>query len=123
MTAERVEKLLEDIRHLSEEKHALVQQVRELVLSAGADVGEEVKYGGILFSTQSPFCGVFSYTRHVSLEFSEGAALLDPQQVLEGGGKRRRHIKLRETKDLTEKQVFEYIRAAYAAVGQGHGTD
>lgn len=70
-----------------------------------------------------PFSGVFSYTRHVSLEFPEGASLPDPHQVLEGGGKHRRHIKLRATKDIAEKQVREYVGAAYAAVGQGHDTD
>lgn len=63
MTANRVEKLMEDIRHLSEEKYDLVQQVRALVLSTGTDVTEEVKYGGILFSTHAPLQrGVFLYS-------------------------------------------------------------
>ena len=118
MTTERVEKLLEDIRHLSEERYAVVQQLRSLVLSAGPGVSEEVKYGGILFSAASPFCGVFSYAQHVSLELSVGARLPDPYGVLEGGGKHRRHIKLRTAADIAAKHVHEYVGAAYAAASQ-----
>lgn len=115
MTTEKVETLLDDIRHLGEEQHAIVVRVRELVLSAGSDVSEEVKYGGVLFSVHSHFCGVFAYAHHVSLEFSEGARLPDPHQVLEGGGKHRRHIKLRKADDIAEKCVREYVQAAYQA--------
>ncbi|SDT91123.1 DUF1801 domain-containing protein [Halopseudomonas salegens] len=114
MPCERVETLLEDIRQLSEERYAIAHTVRELVMSVDPGVSEEVKYGGILFSVGSPFCGVFSYAQHVSLELSEGARLTDPFGVLEGGGKHRRHIKLRAATDITDKHVFEYISAAYA---------
>ncbi len=119
MTTERVGKLIADIRHLREERYSLVQEVRNLVLSAGADVSEEVKYGGILFSADSAFSGVFSYAHHVSLVLSEGAKLSDPHGVLEGGGKHRRHIKLRAPADIADKHVREYIGAAHKAAVRG----
>jgi hypothetical protein len=78
-------------------------------------VSEEVKYGGLLFSQGAPFCGVFSYTRHVSLEFGEGASLPDPHQVLEGAGKLRRHIKLGSLQDISDKHVGEYLVLALQA--------
>lgn len=113
MSSDRINSLLEDIRHQSEERYNLVQALRELIASAGDDVTEEVKYGGFLFSSQRDFAGVFSYARHVSVELSEGARLDDPHHVLEGGGKHRRHIKLQSLADIEQKQVGEYIRAAY----------
>lgn len=119
MMNDRIEKLLDDIRHLSEDHYVIARQLRELVLAAGAGVTEQVKYGGILFSSGVPFCGVFSYANHVSLELSEGAKLPDPHQVLEGGGKLRRHIKLRAATDIAGKHVREYIESAFAAVGSG----
>ncbi|SEP18745.1 DUF1801 domain-containing protein [Aquisalimonas asiatica] len=119
MTTEQVETLLDDVRHLGEAQHAIMLRVRELVLSAGPDVSEEVKYGGVLFSVHSHFCGVFAYAHHVSLEFSEGARLPDPHHVLEGGGKHRRHIKLRGADDISAKRVGEYVRAAYEAARRG----
>ncbi|MES2613517.1 MAG: DUF1801 domain-containing protein [Pseudomonadota bacterium] len=113
--ADRIEQLLEDIRAHDADRYTLVQALREAVLGLGASVTEEVKYGGILFSAARPFCGIFSYARHVSLELSEGAALPDPHGVLEGQGKGRRHIKLTTVQDIATKHVAEYLRPALQA--------
>ena len=74
-------------------------------------------YGGTYFESEpgvhkTGFCGVFCYTHHVSLAFTKGALLDDPQGVLEGDGKLRRHIKLRSMADLDTKGVKDYLRRA-----------
>jgi hypothetical protein len=74
-----------------------------------------VKYGGLLFSVKKPFCGVFSYAKHVSLEFGAGASLPDNFKVLEGDGKLRRHIKLLSAQDIAGKHVREYLVLALTA--------
>jgi hypothetical protein len=114
MSADRITKLLEDIRLLSEERYKLVQSLRKLILSLEG-ISEEVKYGGILFAADKPFCGIFSYANHVSLEFSTGAALPDKHKVLEGDGKLRRHIKLVSIQDIESKHVREYVTLAMKA--------
>ena len=68
-----------------------------------------------MFSAEKPFCGVFSYAKHVSLEFGEGASLPDKFCVLEGEGKVRRRIKLSSTQDITGKHVREYLVLAFKA--------
>lgn len=113
--ADRVAQLLEDLRAHDADRYTLVQTLRDTVLGLDASVTEEVKYGGILFSAARPFCGIFSYTKHVSLEFSEGAALPDPHGVLEGAGKGRRHIKLVAMQDLAAKHVAQYLNPAFKA--------
>lgn len=90
MTANRVSKLLDDIRLLDEQRCQLVQVLRQAVLDLDPAITEEVKYGGLLFSAAKTFCGIFSYSKHVTLEFGDGAALPDPHGVLEGEGKLRR---------------------------------
>ena len=115
MTTQRITQLLEDIRHLDEDRYKLVQTLRQLILGLDASVSEEVKYGGLLFSAAAPFCGVFSYTRHVSLEFGAGASLPDPHQVLEGAGKLRRHIKLVSLQDISDRHIREYLVLALQA--------
>ena len=112
MTTPRVASLLEDIRRLSEDRFVLVQALRQLVLGLGPGVCEEVKYGGLLFSVGKPFCGVFAYAKHVSLEFGDGAALPDKYKVLEGEGKLRRHIKLCTLDEVTQKHVSHYLTLA-----------
>jgi hypothetical protein len=56
MTTPRVANLLQDIRRLSEERFALVQALRQLVLNLDLGVSEEVKYAGLLFSAGKPLC-------------------------------------------------------------------
>jgi len=112
MPADRISKLLEDIRLLDPERFELVQALRKIILGVAPSISEEVKYGGILFSAERAFCGIFSYTKHVSLEFGEGASLPDKFKVLEGEGKLRRHIKLTSVPDITEKRVGEYLLLA-----------
>lgn len=109
MTAERISKLLEDIRLLDPERFELVQALREIVLGLDSTITEEVKYGGLLFSAEKPFCGIFSYTKHVSLEFGAGASLPDKFKVLEGEGKLRRHIKLSSIQEISGKHVRDYL--------------
>lgn len=113
--ADRVAQLLEDLRAHDADRYTLVQTLRGTVLGLDASVTEEVKYGGILFSAARPFCGIFSYAKDVSLEFSEGAALPDPHGVLEGQGKGRRHIKLATVQDIAAKHVAEYMKPALQA--------
>lgn len=115
MPADRITKLLEDIRLLDQDRFELVQSLREIILSLTPAISEEVKYGGILFSAGQPFCGVFAYAKHVSLEFGAGASLPDKYKVLEGEGKLRRHIKLSSAQDMSGKHVCEYLGLALKA--------
>lgn len=110
-----VEVLLHDIRLLDEDRFQLMLGLRRLILSVDPAITHTVKYGGLLFSAGSPFCGLFSYARHVGLEFSRGADLADPHAVLEGTGAKRRHIKVHHHDDLFRKNVRSYVEQAFAA--------
>jgi hypothetical protein len=119
MTNDRISKLLEDIRLLDPERFEFVQALRKIIRGLDSSISEEVKYGGFLFSAEKPFCGIFSYAKHVSLEFSEGASLPDKFKVLEGEGKFRRHIKLASAQDITGKHVREYLVLARKMSAKG----
>jgi hypothetical protein len=101
---------------LPPERHQLISAIRALILGLDAGVSEEIKYGGILFSAGQPFCGIFSYTEHVSVEFGQGAQLRDEFAVLEGKGKFRRHIKLTHQQDIEYKHLAAYLAQALALV-------
>lgn len=115
MATKSVQTLLEDIRLVSEDRYAVVEAVRDLVKKTFKTVSEEVKYGGILFASDIPFCGVFAYKEHVSVEFSCGARIRDTMGHLEGAGKGRRHIKLMSLDDINRKKLAEYLPLALAA--------
>jgi len=115
MASKSVEALLEDIRFMSEERYQIVAAVRAFVKQHFKPFAEEVKYGGILFSSGVQFCGVFAYKEHVSVEFGHGAAIRDKLGHLEGSGKLRRHIKLASVADIESKQLAEYLPLALQA--------
>ena len=119
MTKESVQALLEDIRLLSEQNYEIVEAVRALVQKTFEISLEEVKYGGILFTSGVQFGGVFAYKAHVTVEFGSGAKIPDAFGFLEGVGKGRRHIKLLAVSQIKEKKLAEYLLLALRAAEQG----
>ncbi|MCB9659630.1 MAG: DUF1801 domain-containing protein [Sandaracinaceae bacterium] len=59
------------------------------------------------------FAYVGAYTHHVSIGFFMGALLDDPQSLLEGTGKRGRHVKLRPACTHDERGLKALLDAAY----------
>ena len=110
---DRVGAFLEDIRLIDPVRHQLIEAIMQQIAQLDPAITSEVKYGGLLFSKGHAFCGIFSYSQHVSLEFGEGAQLTDTHLALEGGGKQRRHIKLRSQDDIAKKQISFYLKLAY----------
>jgi hypothetical protein len=95
----------------------IVARLRDLVVAVEPEAAFVAKYGGTLVESvpgqpKSQFCGIFAYKDHVSLEFTNGAQLDDPEKVLEGGGKHRRHIKLASLADIVEKRCEDFLRQA-----------
>lgn len=115
MSTDKVQALLQEVREHREELFPIVAHLRDVILAAAPSITEEVKYGGLLFSSGQSFCGVFPYKAHVTLEFSQGAALADPHGFLSGDGKYRRHIKLETVQDIETRRVAEYVASARAA--------
>lgn len=118
-----LESLLADIRLLGEEQFHIVEQVRALAKARIKPLSEELKYGGILFSSGTPFGGVFAYRQHVSVEFSHGAMIDDTEGFLEGSGKGRRHLKLRTLGDIQAKRLASYFSLALAAAKSAQARD
>jgi hypothetical protein len=115
MATQSVQTLMEDIRLVSEDHHEIVAAVRALVKKTFKPVAEEVKYGGILFSSGVQFCGIFTYKAHVTVEFGQGAHINDLLGHLEGSGKGRRHLKLESIADIKNKKLAEYLPLALEA--------
>ena len=64
------------------------------------------------------FCYIAAARTHVNLGFCCGASLSDPNHVLEGEGKRMRHVKFWNERDVQRPFVRRYIRAAIEQIEQ-----
>lgn len=112
--SDAVERLVEDIRLADITLYEVVQDVRRTVKRVKPSATEIVKYGGIMFQLDEPFCGVYVYHEHVSVEFGQGHRLDDAHGVLEGSGKYRRHIKLKSPDDVAGRHVADYVKQSLA---------
>ncbi len=109
----KVDAFFEDIQFQSPEKFELLKSIRKIFHDANPKLDEEIKYGGLVFNLSNTLMGgIFVYSGHISIEFSFGAELTDPEKILEGKGKKRRHIKIRKAQDIHDKQVKNFIASA-----------
>jgi hypothetical protein len=98
----------------------ILQLLTELVIERAPDATFRSMYGGtVIEMTQddpkSQIGGFFAYAGYVSFEFSKGALLDDPQGVLEGKGKHRRHIKLRKPDDIAAQGCAGFLQQTLEA--------
>lgn len=59
------------------------------------------------------FAYVGAYTAHVAVGFFNGAVLTDPAHLLQGSGKRMRHVKLRWGEPVDGTALTALIRRSY----------
>jgi len=85
--------------------------------ACGPDVRELFHDGcPVACVADAPFAYVNAYKAHASVGFHRGALLPDPARLLEGEGKRMRHVKLRPGQPLDTDALNDLIAAAYADI-------
>ena len=62
------------------------------------------------------FAYVNAFKDHVNVGFFFGALLKDPARLLEGTGKRGRHVKLRPGREIDSAALAQLVDAAYADI-------
>jgi hypothetical protein len=91
----------------------------ERMRGCGADVRELLHDGcPVACVGDAPFGYVNGFKAHASVGFYHGAALADPAGLLEGEGKRMRHVKLRPGKELNVEALNGLIVTAYRDIRQ-----
>lgn len=86
----------------------------EQMRGCGADVRELLHDGHPTACVDdAAFCYVDAFAAHVNVGFFQGANLADPADLLEGTGKRMRHVKLRWGEAVNDAALRALIMAAY----------
>ncbi len=100
----------DDLQPLAETWFARMRQ-------CGADVRELMHYGCPTACVgDAAFGYVNAYRDHVNVGFFFGALLKDPARLLEGTGKRGRHVKLRPGGEVDSGALAELVHTAYADI-------
>ena len=109
----KISNFINDVQSVAPEQAEIIESIRKLFNKASKTLSEEIKYWGLVFLNEGSLTGgIFPYKEHISIEFSNGADFSDPSELLEGKGKRRRHLKIYEIKDIKDKNAFFFIKQA-----------
>lgn len=91
-------------------------QLRELIIEIYPEVVEVpwpkqriISYGVGPKKMSEHFCYIAAQREYVNLGFYYGAELSDPEGLLEGTGKKLRHIKVRDVDQVTRPALREMI--------------
>ncbi len=103
----------------------IVLCLRERVLAVVPEAHETIRDVGYTVSLQfgpddrvaNGFCYIAGFAKHANLGFHDGAALPDPQGVLEGTGAHMRHIKFAAVAQTTAPWLARYLEVALAHRG------
>jgi len=109
----------------------IAHRLREVIIQVHPETVEVVRLGDNAASyglgpkkMSEAYCYIMPQTRWVNLGFYHGAALPDPQGLLEGSGKRLRHVKVHSLTAAEQPAVRALVTAALAErrAAQGHTT-
>jgi hypothetical protein len=102
----------------SEEIQSLTLRVRDLVLEVYPEAIEQVDLPakiigyGMDRTYRGMVCAIAPQRKYVNLMFARGTDLMDPEQLLEGTGKRARHVKIRNVEDAQTPAVRDLLKQA-----------
>ena len=105
------------------ELRRLAQPWFERMRGCGTDVGELLHDGHPTACVGGDALAyVDAFSAHASVGFFHGAALDDPAGLLEGAGKRMRHVKLRWGQGVNEAALAGLIASAYQDIRRRLGS-
>lgn len=91
----------------------LAAELRRMFLEAEPELRESIKWGNPCFEKKMRVFYLASQgDRYVTLGLWQGALLPNPGGLIEGTGKRMRHVKIRSAEELGNPEVGGIIRAA-----------
>ncbi len=106
-------KWINDYVKKSGDFEGVVKAVRALVKKTVKGVEEYVSPWKIpSFDSNGPLCCFLVSKEHVTFAFLRGAALPDPEKLLEGKAKGVRHVKLRNVADVKRPGVKKLLAEA-----------
>jgi hypothetical protein len=100
------------VAEIAERLRALVIEVYPNVVEVPWPKQKIIGYGVGPKKMSEHFCYIGAFKAHVNLGFYYGAALPDPEGLMEGTGKNLRHIKVRKGEEIDRPAVRDILEAS-----------
>ncbi len=109
------DKINKFILGFDDEKREIISSLRQLAFIQSKEANEDIKWNALcLFKGERAFVGIMPYKKYVSVIFDRGSELHDSYKMLEGKGKKMRHIKIYKKSDIKDKNVAHYIKESFS---------
>lgn len=102
--------VLEKIQSWPEPQQQIALRIREIIAGTGAGLEEGIKWGHPTYYDRENICSIIPHRDHVNLQLFHGSGLDDPENILEGTGKRMRHIKITNIDKIYEEAIRSFVR-------------
>jgi hypothetical protein len=91
----------------------LAQELRGIIRKAEPNISESIKWGMPVYVKDRMICAIRPGRTYVALQFyTSGTSLPDPDELLEGTGKKMRHVKIRSRNDIKKRLFTNWIQHA-----------
>ncbi|GGV24268.1 hypothetical protein GCM10010182_53380 [Actinomadura cremea] len=94
-----------------------VGALRALMADAAPDAAECLTYGSPAWRGTKVLAVISPSKTHLTFAFERGAEFEDAHGLLQGVGKRTRHVKIKTAEDIDEAALRDYIAQAVALDG------
>ena len=100
---------------LSPRLREIAHELRALIVATDPQLSEVIKWGNPCYDKKGRVCYLAAFSNdYVNLGFWNGAALTDPQGLIEGTGAKMRHVKVRSMQEIRHHQFMSWVREAVA---------
>ncbi|MDI6723684.1 MAG: DUF1801 domain-containing protein [Methanobacterium sp.] len=85
-------------------------KLRNLILEMFPDMNEVIKWKNLVYEKEGYVCAILIHKAHINIEFWRGTEFQDPENRLEGTGKKLRHIKIKSESDIDVEYIKKLIQ-------------
>ncbi|GAA2638245.1 DUF1801 domain-containing protein [Actinomadura fulvescens] len=96
------------------EQRPLVAALRELMAECAPGAEEVIAYGSPAWKGRKTLAIISVSKTHLTFAFDRGADFTDDHGLLQGVGKKTRHVKIKQLEDLDRAALRDYIAQAVA---------
>ena len=92
----------------------MAEALRRTVLEAVPDLTESIKWGNPVYEKKGNVCYLAATDKYLALGFFNAMSLTDAERLMEGTGKKMRHVKVRTREDIDASRLASWVREAVA---------
>ena len=101
-----------EVQDIAKTIHSLIMELDKDVCIVPRAGEKSVSYGIGTKKMSESYCYIMPQKNYVNLGFPHGAELPDPDSILEGTGKKYRHIKIRSKEQANADKIKSLIKDA-----------